>query len=142
MHTDASTVAVGAVSLQRDPQGKPHIIECMSKVLAKPQRKLSIPVLECMAIVLALCKFRDFVYGTHFTIFSDHFGLQFLKSKQTPSPQTQRWWWETSECDCDVVCCKGEINIADPLSRLVSREELERAQMTEIDALDLRVCIG
>ena len=37
---------------------------------------------------------------------------------------------------------KGEINIADPLSRLVSREELERAQMTEIDALDLRVCNG
>ena len=66
----------------------------MSKVLAKPQRKLSIPVLECMAIVLALRKFRDFVYGTHFTIFSDHYGLQFLKSKQTPSPQMQRWWWK------------------------------------------------
>ena len=79
VHTDASTVAVGAVLLQRDPQGKPHIIEYMSKVLAKPQRKLSIPVLECMAIVLALRKFRDFVYGTHFTIFSDHNGLQFLK---------------------------------------------------------------
>ena len=142
VHTDASTVAVGAVLLQRDPQGKPHIIEYMSKVLAKPQRKLSIPVLECMAIVLALRKFRDFVYGTHFTIFSDHYGLQFLKSKQTPSPQMQRWWWETSEYDCDVVYRKGEINIADPLSRLVSREELERAQMTEIDALDLRVCNG
>ena len=68
VHTDASTVAVGAVLLQRDPQGKPHIIEYMSKVLAKPQRKLSIPVLECMAIVLALRKFRDFVYGTHFTL--------------------------------------------------------------------------
>ena len=54
----------------------------------------------------------------------------------------QCWWWETSECDCDVVCRKGEINIADPLSRLVSREDLERAQMTEIDALDLRVCNG
>ena len=44
VHTDASTVAVGAVVLQRDPQGKPHIIGCMSKVLVQPQCKLSIPV--------------------------------------------------------------------------------------------------
>ena len=57
-HTDASTVAIGAVLLllQNDPEqakkqaskkDRPHIIEYFSKALAKAQRKVSIPVLEC-----------------------------------------------------------------------------------------------
>ena len=56
-HTDASTVAIGAVLLllQNDPeqaskqerQTRPHIIEYFSKALAKAQRNVSIPVLEC-----------------------------------------------------------------------------------------------
>ena len=37
----------------------------------------------------------------------------------TPSPLMQCWWWETSGCDCDVVCGKHYINIADPLSHVV-----------------------
>ena len=49
IHTDACTVAIAAVLLQRDPEGKTthHIIEHFSKVLAKAQHKVSIPVLEC-----------------------------------------------------------------------------------------------
>ena len=37
VNTDASTKAIGAVLLQRDPQGKPHTIEFFSKALAKAQ---------------------------------------------------------------------------------------------------------
>ena len=107
VRTDASTMAVGAVLLQRDPEGKPHIIEHFSKALAKAQRKVSIPVLECFAIIMALCKFRPFIFGTHFKIFTDHDGLQFLKSKTSPSAQMQRWWWEVSENDFDITHSKG-----------------------------------
>ena len=100
-HTDASTVAIGAVLLlQNDPEqaskkDRPHIIEYFSKALAKAQRKVSIPVLECCyAIVMALhSKFRPYnIFGTHFKIFTDHYGLQFLKSKASPSSKMQRWW--------------------------------------------------
>ena len=140
VHTDASTVAVGAVLLQRDPEGKPHIIEHFSKVLAKAQRKVSIPVLECYAIIMALRKFRPYIFGTHFKIFTDHYGLQFLKSKKSPSAQMQRWWWEVSEYDFDITYRKGESNIADPLSRLVSKKELDAAEAYEIDKLDLKIC--
>ena len=46
VHTDASTVGVGAVLLQ-------HFIHHMTMVLAIPQHKHTIRVMECMAIVLA-----------------------------------------------------------------------------------------
>ena len=123
--------------LQRDPQGKPHIIEHDSKALARAQQRLSIPVLECDAIIMALRKFRPFIFGTHFKIFTDHYGLQFLKSKKSPSAQMRCWWWEVSEYDFDITYHKCEINTADLLSRLVSREELQEAEADEMNMVDL-----
>ena len=52
----------------------------------------------------------------------------------------QRWWWEVSEYDFDITYRKGEINIADPLSRLVSKKELDEAEAYEVDTLDLKIC--
>ena len=39
-------------------------------------------------------KYRPYnIFGTpHFKIFTDHDGLQFLKSNKSPSVQMQRWW--------------------------------------------------
>ena len=88
-HTDASTVAVSGVLLQHYPQAKPHLIHHMTMVLAIPQHKHTIGVMECMAIVLASHKLCGFVDGTHFTIISDHHALHFVKSKHTPSPLMQ-----------------------------------------------------
>ena len=119
MHTDASTVAVGGVMLQHHSQAKSHFIHHMTMVLAIPQHKHTIGVMECMAAVLAPHKLCDFVDGTHFTIISDHHALHFVKSKHTPSPLMQCRWWETSGCGCDVVCGKCHINIADTLSHVV-----------------------
>ena len=76
MCTDASTVGVGAVLLQ-------HFIHHKTMVLAIPQHKHTIGVMECMAIVLALRKLCGFVDSTHFTIISDHRALHFVKSKHT-----------------------------------------------------------
>ena len=54
----------------------------MTMVLAIPQHKHTIGVMECMATVLAPHKLCDFVDGTHFTI-SDHHALHFVKSNHT-----------------------------------------------------------
>ena len=120
VHTDAGTVGVGGVLLQHHSQAKPHnSFTHMSMVLAIPQHKHTIGVMECMAIVLAPHKLCGFVDGTHFTIISDHHALHFVKSKHTPSPLMQCRWWETSGCDCGVVCGKCHINNADPLSHVM-----------------------
>ena len=120
VHTDASTVGVVGVLLQKNhSQAKPHFIHHITMVIAIPQHKHTIGVMECMAIVLLPHKLCDFVEGTLFTIISGHHALHFVNSKHTPSPLMHCWWWETSGIDCDVVFGKCHINIADTLSHVV-----------------------
>ena len=51
VHTGAITMSVGGVLLQHHSQAKPHFIHRMTMVLAIPQHKHTIGVMECMAIV-------------------------------------------------------------------------------------------
>ena len=139
LHTDASLNGIGAVLFQRDSSNKLHTIEFASKALAKAQRKQAIPVLECYAIVWALKKFRCYVHGAHVDIFTDHYGLQYMKQKKDPPAQIQRWWWDIADYDFDIYYKKGKKNIADPLSRLMPQTDLDREDeedMKLINAID------
>lgn len=136
IHTDASTKGIGAVLIQRDEKGIGHIIECASKALGPAQSKQSIPALECYAIMWALKKFRPYVQGNKFLVVTDHYGLKFLQSKERPSATLQRWWWELYDFDFEVVYRKGENNIADPLSRLIPKEQLELENSRDWEELE------
>ena len=125
LHTDASLKGIGAVLFQRDSDGKLHTIEFASKSLSRAQRKQAIPVLECYAIIWALKKFRCYIHGVHVDIYTDHYGLQFMKQKKDPPAQIQRWWWDIADYDFDIFYKKGKKNIADPLSRLMPLSQLD-----------------
>ena len=139
LHTDASLSGIGAVLFQRDPSGKLHTIEFASKSLSKAQRKQAIPVLECYAIVWALKKFRCYIHGVHVDIYTDHYGLQFMKKKKDPPAQIQRWWWDIADYNFDIFYKKGKTNIADPLSRLMPLSQLDKE---DEDDLRLLACIS
>jgi len=139
LHTDASLNGIGAVLFQKDPQGKLHTIEFASKALSKAQKRQAIPVLECYAIVWALKKFRCYVHGVHVDVYTDHYGLQYMKMKKNPPAQMQRWWWDIADYDFDIYYKQGKTNIADPLSRLMPQAELDQEDendMKLINAID------
>jgi len=136
LHTDASLSGIGAVLFQRDPYGKLHTIEFASKSLSKAQRKQAIPVLECYAIVWALKKFRCYLHGVHVDIYSDHYGLQFMKRKKDPPAQIQRWWWDIADYEFDIHYRKGKKNIADPLSRLMPQSQLDEEDSRDMELVN------
>ena len=135
LHTDASLEGIGAVLFQKDPAGKLHTIEFASKSLSNAQRKQAIPVLECYAIVWALKKFRCYVHGVHVDIYTDHYGLQYMKKKKDPPAQIQRWWWDIADYDFDIYYKQGK-NIADPLSRLMPQNELDEDDSKDMELLN------
>lgn len=119
LHTDASTQGLGAVLVQRKPDGTRHAIRYLSRTLKPAEKHYNVAELECLAIVWATSKLRPYIEGKHFTVYTDHYGLKWLKSKKPddmPS-KVHRWSVGLSRFKFDVVYKKGEKNIADYISR-------------------------
>ena len=75
LYTDASTAGLGAILAQvRDD--KEHIICCASRSLNQAENAYPATVLECLAIVWAVAKFRPYLMAMSFGIFTDHYVLQ------------------------------------------------------------------
>ena len=89
LETDASGYGVGAVlSQQVNKQWKP--IAYFSKHLSSTERNYSTSERELLAIVLAIEKFKQYLYGREFIIKTDHKPLQYLLTTDVPSPRLTR----------------------------------------------------
>ena len=74
---------------------------------------------EAYAVVFALRKFRNFIFGTRVTIISDHNPLLYLKECAPRSAKLTRWALGLQEFDISWVYRPGSRNQAtDYLSRL------------------------
>ena len=117
--TDASDVGIGAVLSQVNSNGHDMPISFASRVLSKTEKKWSVTERELLAIIWALSQFREYVYGRHFKLYTDHLPLTWLKTCKTPTPRMHRWILQLAEYDFDVVYKPGKANVvADGLSRL------------------------
>src|SRR5947209_13566917 len=88
--TDASDYAIGAVLSQDQGKG--------DQPIAYESRKLSIHELnyaihekELLAIIHALCLWRTYLEGRHFTVITDHASLEYIKTQSTLSRRQARW---------------------------------------------------
>jgi len=73
---------------------------------------------ECLAIVLALEKFRKYLWGVKFILHTDHKPLIYLLKHGESTRRLTRWALALQEYEFDVMHVKGEENgIADMLSR-------------------------
>ncbi|XP_029143121.1 uncharacterized protein K02A2.6-like, partial [Protobothrops mucrosquamatus] len=121
---DASPYGVGAVLSHLTADGTQVPVTYYSRTLSAAEHNYTHIDREALAIVAGIKKFHDFIYGRHFTVFTNHkplLGL-FTTSKQTPhilSPRMLRWSIFLSAYDYSLVHKPGrEIGHADGLSRL------------------------
>lgn len=75
---DASNVGVGAVLFQKDDDEGEHPIEYFSKKLNSAQKTTE---KECLAVILAIERFRQYIELMDFTVITDHSSLQWLKKQ-------------------------------------------------------------
>lgn len=115
---DASIFACGAVLSQKHgDQDRP--IAYISKTFKKGELNKPIIEKELLAIHFAITTFRPYLYGTHFTVMSDHRPLVYLYGLKDASSKLTRIRLELEEYNFEVFHIKGKDNVvADALSRI------------------------
>jgi transposase InsO family protein len=121
--TDASNVGLGAVLYQQiemdDKRSKIHVIAYASRALSNPEKNYSATKKELLAIVFALEKFRTYIWGSHFTLYTDHQALVYLFSQKSMSPMMAGWIDKILDYNFEIVYRKGIENVVpDALSRI------------------------
>ena len=118
LYTDASQYAVGAILTRETAEGE-RVIQYLSHKLNPGQQKWPTIEREGYAIIYAISKFRHYLYGAQFTIYTDHKPLKSLFTADMKNTRIQRWAIMLEEYNCDIQYKPGKQNLAaDMMSRL------------------------
>lgn len=116
IQVDASMKGLGAALLQNN---KP--VAFASKALTDTEQRYANIERELLAVVFGCTRFHTYIYGSRFTVESDHKPLENIQHKSlanTP-PRLQRMMLRLQPYDFDIVYRPGkEMLLADAMSRL------------------------
>ena len=94
------------------------VIAYASRQLKNHEENYSTHDLELGAIIFALKIWRHYLYGSKFTIFTDHKSLRYVFGQKELNMRQRRWMELLSDYDCDIRDHAGKANVvADALSR-------------------------
>ena len=122
LDTDASDFAMGAV-LSQMQQGEERVIAYASKTLSREQQNYCTTKKELLAAVHFVEHFRQYLYGRHFVIRTDHSSLKWLRNFKNIDGMLARWLASLDRYDYTIVHRKGDHHRnVDGLSRIPTRK--------------------
>ena len=120
LETDASLKGLGAVLSQRSDDNTVRVIAYASRSLRpgeKSMKDYSSAKIELLALKWSVCeKFKDYLLGSKFTVYTDNNPLVYVKSSKLGAAQIC-WLSELALYDFDIIYHTGKSNlVADTLS--------------------------
>ncbi|GJS38900.1 ty3-gypsy retrotransposon protein [Tanacetum coccineum] len=120
VEADASDVGIGAVLMQRG-----HLFGYFNRKLGPRIRIAATYQKELFAIVEAVYNWRQYLWGRHFTIRTDHRSLKELMQQVIQTPLQQKYVRKLMGFDFIIEYKPGVTNgVADALSRVFEEEEV------------------
>jgi alpha-acetolactate decarboxylase len=120
LHVDASDVGGSGILMQHQ-DGKEVVIAYFSTKFTNTQRKYSATEKECLALLLAVEKFKGYIDGVRFFVITDCSAITWLKNfKANGSSRLARWALRLEQYDMVISHRKGKLNVVpDALSRAI-----------------------
>jgi len=114
----------GVVLMQPGEGDLDHLIAFASRKLSFAEKNYMTTEREGLAMVYALQKFRHYLLGGHFKMFTDHLALKYLINKPMLGGKICRWLILFQEFDFEIIVKSGILNAGlDHLSRIETGEE-------------------
>ena len=121
---DASTIALGAILVQLGARDLDHSIAFASRKLSYSKKNYNTTEREGLAMVYAVQKYRHYLLGKHFKMFTDHSALKYLVNKSVLGGRIYRWLLLFQEFYFEVIVKPGKLNARpNHLSRVTNGEE-------------------
>nr|XP_027124227.1 uncharacterized protein LOC113740914 [Coffea arabica] len=106
VYTDASREGLGCVLMQHQ-----NVIAYASRKLKTHEQNYPIHDLELAAVVFALKKWRHYLYGVTFEVYSDHKSLKYLFSQKELNMRQRRWMEFLEDYDYTINYHPGKANV-------------------------------
>ena len=109
---------MGAVLSQIDMEGHEHPVSFASRSCNPAEKIYGSCEGECLAVVWATQHFREYLFGTPFTLITDHEPLKWLMQTNKTTGKLARWSLLLQEYDMTVIHKRGILDTnADCFSR-------------------------
>jgi transposase len=129
---DSSNVGIGC-TLGQKYNGNDKVIAYFSRGLTDLERKYSTCEKECLAVVCAVRRFRPYIEGYKFFVYTDCQALKWLHKLDNPSGRLARWSLELQQYNFEVLYRKGTLNsVPDALSRIPEASNQPIAATSEV----------
>ena len=122
LHTDASNQGIGGTLSQIGEDGLEHPVSFVSRSLNPCERNYSTTEKELLAAQWCMHKYKHFLFGQKFNLFTDHQPLRgiFANKSNDVSSRIVRLLSKTTDYHPNIIYKKGKDNVvADALSRAI-----------------------
>jgi hypothetical protein len=124
VHVYASAIALGAILAQPGARDLDHLIAFTRRKLSDSKQNYNTTEREGLAMVYALHKYRHYLLGKHFKMFTDHSALKYLVNKPMLGGGIYQWLLLFQEFDFEVIVKPEKLNAGpDQLPRVTNAEE-------------------
>ena len=136
VHTDASSVGLGGILYQQQPDGTERPVCFASRSLSKAEKRYPAHKLEFLALKWCVTdKFHAYLYGApKFVCHTDNNPLTYVLSSAKLDATSQRWVAALASYNFDIVYRSGKSNIdADKLSRIEWPQALDGNSTEQVE---------